>query len=87
MTSMVFFLGAAATIVLALLAVTVVAARDRAWVSFLTIFTVLVFAFVLGGFWQKATFVNRHIDMCHDETSRYFVEYGRFDPYCKVFAK
>ncbi|MEL7258859.1 MAG: hypothetical protein AAFN80_13590 [Pseudomonadota bacterium] len=87
MTFLVLLLSAAAAIVLALLALTTVVTKDRPLLSFVTIFAVLVFAFALGVTWQKATFVNRHIDMCHDETSRYFVEYGRFDPYCQVFAK
>lgn len=41
-------------------------------------------AFTAGMMWEKAGFVNRHIDMCHDETSRYFREYGELDPYCEV---
>ncbi|WP_317056006.1 hypothetical protein [Roseovarius rhodophyticola] len=87
MTFVILLLGGAAAVVLAILALAIVATKDRPIVSFLTIFAVLVFAFTLGGLWQKTTFVNRHLDMCGDETSRYFVKYGRFDPYCEVFAK
>ncbi|MEM7424131.1 MAG: hypothetical protein AAF334_10430 [Pseudomonadota bacterium] len=44
----------------------------------------VVAAFWLGIAFEKFSFVDRHIDMCADETSQYFREHGGFDPYCEV---
>ena len=33
---------------------------------------------------EKLLFINRHIDLCVDETASYFREHGSFDPFCKV---
>ena len=38
----------------------------------------------LGTQIEKALFVNRHIDLCLDDTAAYYREYNGFDPYCAM---
>lgn len=38
----------------------------------------------LGTQIEKGLFVNRHIDLCLDDTAAYYREYNGFDPYCAM---
>lgn len=87
MNLMIILLCLAVAISLSVAALSVVVTKSRPLISFVAVFAALCVSFALGGLWQKALFVNRHLDMCSDQTSKYFVEHGRFDPYCKVFAR
>lgn len=36
----------------------------------------------LGTLVEKGLYVNRHIDLCMDDTAQYYREYNGFDPFC-----
>jgi hypothetical protein len=36
----------------------------------------------LGTLIEKGLYVNRHIDLCTDDTAQYYREYNGFDPFC-----